>query len=98
MNEKQLRWEPETKTLVLESDLQGVMKLPPDVRTHLLAIARAGRWREHDVARVMVSFKDETAGHYNADALAFVGLGCRVGGVDVQVANFETREDFGLKS
>ncbi|MBU6162842.1 MAG: hypothetical protein KGO50_17140 [Myxococcales bacterium] len=98
MDEKQLRWEPETQSLVLESDLQGLTKLPVQVRAQLQEIARAGRWNDHRVGRVVVSFSDETAGRYNADALAFVGLHCRVGGVDVPGANYETRTDFGLKS
>jgi hypothetical protein len=98
MDEKQLRWEPETKTLVYESDLVGANRFPVDVRSRLVELARAGRWGGNEVTRVVVSFRDVAAGDYNADALAFVGLGCRAGGVERKTANFGTREDFGIKS
>ena len=98
MDEKQLRWEPETKTLVFESDLVGANKFPAEARAQLVSVARAGRWNDREVTRVVVAFRDSAAADYNADALAFVGLGCRVGEVERKGANFGTREDFGLKS
>ena len=98
LDESKLSYDATTGALTYASGLSGKTLFPKASGQALSKVARSRSWRGHEVARALVSFDDQAAATYNADALAYLELGA-IGpdGEATSSARFVPREDFGIE-